>query len=258
MACFPQLKTGSVVQWPLERLSSEGTFGAASAGGRRWMSSRTAGKWREWRLQWTSLRPEEAAALEAFHEEMQGELGEFTFFDPLENLLRESENLVGAGWSRGAGLTIAALGQEPGRGVSWAITNGGGANAELWQSIACDAGYVFCVSAELREATAGRVELFCGETTESVEPAGSWARQSATDGGAGTVRRMGIRLAPGGRVEIREPQAEAQSAPSHYKKSSAEGGVHRRASLVGESLRMVATGPETYATEMVIRSAGTE
>lgn len=254
MRFFPQLQTGCVTQWPLNKEAMAGTAIEEAPGGKVWRADRPAADSTHWRMRFDGLTAAEKDAIEELYRWSGGGLREFAFVDPASNLLGWSEDLMRDEWSRDGGLLCEAAGAEPGRGSTWQVTNFGGAPCGLSQAVPDEWGYQFCFSVELRSAVNTEATLFAGETELVFPVEGTWRRCSVTGAGPQLQSRAGLKVPAGVSLLLREPQLEAQPAPSAYKGSSGVNGIHTRARFEGSSLSIQSTGPGVFSAEVTIWS----
>ncbi|MBI4893441.1 MAG: hypothetical protein HY821_22660, partial [Acidobacteria bacterium] len=124
---YPILKSGAAAQYPLSRRTRHHIVSTETPGGhvKRIQGGRTPEM--GWTIRYEDLTDAEAGALEALYGASGGGLNSFRFVDPLANLLRLSDDLLGGVWNQG-GNSVAAIEQEPG---SFTVSNGTQADATL-------------------------------------------------------------------------------------------------------------------------------
>ena len=107
MLVFPQLSTGTTGQFPLLRTKTRRTVINALADGR---TVRYADGFGEvsWDLDLGELSSSEREAVEALFVASEGRLRSFTFLDPADNLLEQSEALTNAAWTKDPFLSVTA------------------------------------------------------------------------------------------------------------------------------------------------------
>ena len=108
MLVYPQLTTGALSQFPIQRKRTLRTVTNVAADGSRVVYADPAGGTVEWRLAYTDLSDAEIAGLQAFHTAAEGSLNSFTFVDPAANLLLWSEDLTNQCWVLAPLLTVEA------------------------------------------------------------------------------------------------------------------------------------------------------
>src|ERR1035438_7018753 len=109
MAAYPQLGSGALSQFPVQKTRRARTVVNQASDGSTIKLADPAGAVTEWQLRYTDLSDAEAAALRAFFDSAEGTLNGFTFLDPAGNLLAWSDLLESlAGTRTGTRLARAA------------------------------------------------------------------------------------------------------------------------------------------------------
>lgn len=244
MLCFPQLATGANGQFPFERTLVQRTILSEQPGGETLRLADADAERTEWRLTFRGLSDEELAALETLFTAAEGRLGEFTFLDPLDNLLRWSEGLEQAAWLRDAGLTLTAAVADPAGGTAAARIEGTG---EVRQAIAAPAGLQYCFSAWVRGAATLLARAGSAEQAQTVDSGEAWRRveHPVKLASAAEAVEFGVRLA-GGAAEFYGLQVDAQVCASAYKRTGARAGVHSAARFDGDSLEVITRGRDWH------------
>lgn len=136
MLAFPQLATGTLTQYPVQKRHWMRTIINTLSDGNSIKLADPCGQLTEWQLHYTGLSDSEASALEAFFESTEGGLRTFTFLDPTANLFAWSGQLDHAGWTKGPLLSLAGGLPDPMGGTNaWHISNAGGAAQRLSQTL---------------------------------------------------------------------------------------------------------------------------
>ena len=243
MAAYPQLGSGALSQFPVQKTRRARTVVNEAADGSTIKLADPAVQVTEWVLTYTDLSDEEAAALGTFFSAMEGTLNGFTFLDPAGNLLAWSEQLDQAVWQKDPLLTVTGGVTDPrGGAAAWRLSNHGGAEQSAAQTLAAPGGYQYCWSAYVRAASATSVGLTAGNQTARRVATSEWTRIAWTSSGdaQGTSVRFGMEVGAGDAVEVYGLQVEAQTAPSGYK-ASTRGGVYEGAHLGDDSLTLTST-----------------
>ena len=94
MPTYPQLGSGALSQFPVQKIRRTRTVVNQAADGSTIKLADPAGAITEWDLTYTDLSDEEASALLAFFVAVEGTLNGFTFLDPAGNLLAWSDDLT--------------------------------------------------------------------------------------------------------------------------------------------------------------------
>ena len=115
MAAYPQLESGALSQFPVQKKRRARTVVNRAADGSTIKLADPAAEVTEWLLTYTDLSDEEAAALRAFFNAAEGTLNGFTFLDPAGNLLAWSDQLDNAAWQTGSAIESDAGDQRSAR-----------------------------------------------------------------------------------------------------------------------------------------------
>lgn len=215
----------------------------------------------EWEMALRGLTSEEWGALKALFETVEGRRGSFGFLDPIDNLLKWSEDLGQTVWEKSAGLELTAAISDPlGTTRATRITNSGGGAGTIQQTLAVPGGYQYCISVWARSNEATDVRLFrssgAGPTKKAFKPWGAWSRlvySTKLEDASETVS-FGLELEPGCAVEVFGFQVEAQRGASMYRKTASRGGVYPEAYLMEDTLRLTSEGPGEHSGVVKIRA----
>ena len=243
MPAYPQLGSGALSQFPVQKKRRARTVVNRAADGSTIKLADPAGEVTEWQLTYTDLGDEEAAALRAFFGAAEGTLNGFTFLDPAGNLLAWSDQLDHAVWQKDPLLSLTGgIGDPRGGAQAWRLSNGGAAEQSAGQTLAAPGEYQYCLSAYVRAATATSVGLTAGSQTARRAVGSEWTRIAWTCSGdaQATSVRFAIEIGAGDVVEVYGLQVEAQTAASGYK-ASGRGGVYEDAHLGDDVLTITGT-----------------
>ena len=254
MLYFPQLLPGATVQYPIVKRRVQRNIVSLTLGGRLLKLLDPGGARTEWELTFQALTSEEREYLEVFFSAAEGKLGEFTFLDPTDNLLLQSDELAEVAWSKGPALGLAANVADPDGGTqATSIHNAGAVPESLQQAIAGPGDFHYCFSLYARSDTPANLAMFrsVGGTEESITQyvQSSWKRlvHSGRSSSAEAGVTFGIRIDPGAQVEVFGMQAEAQIAPSNYRRTTLRCGVYEKARFDQDVLRLTSEGPEQHS-----------
>ena len=137
MLVYPQLGSGALGQYPITKRRRFRTVANRSADSRMVKLEDPAAAVTEWRLQYAGLIDAEANALREFFAAVEGTLKDFTFLDPVSNLLAWSEILDEAAWTRGPLLSLTKAVPDPtGGNRASRLTNSGGGPQSILQTLA--------------------------------------------------------------------------------------------------------------------------
>src|SRR5579863_3831656 len=118
MFYFPQLSTGAIGQYPIQKRRLTRTVTNEATDGVMFKLVDTNAVAVEWTLQFTTMSDDESNALALLFNNVEGQLGSFTFLDPTDNLLLWSEDLTQPAWSANSLLTITGGVADPNGGTS--------------------------------------------------------------------------------------------------------------------------------------------
>ncbi len=254
MLYFPQLSTGALTQYPLSKMREARTVVNLFQDGRASRLLDATSKLVDWRMSLTGLNEAERNALESLFQATEGRLGDFTFLDPTDNLLRWSEDLTAESWEKGPLVSLAAAFADPaGTERATRAVNTGAAAQQIEQSIEGPAWFQYCFSVYARANVSTPVVLYSTDGTvlaSTLAAAGpSWRRlvhSSRLESTSGATV-FGLELGPGAAVELYGFQAECQPAPSAYRRTTTRSGVYERARFGDDVLMVTADGPGEYS-----------
>lgn len=263
MACFPQLVTGAVAQFPGTKRIVRRTVVNEACDGRRVKLDDPAASALEWRLELSGLADAEWNAIETLFESVEGRLGSFRFLDPFENLLSWSEDLSAAAWSKDSELVVVAGIEDPlgtARGVR--VTNQDVLAQSIAQSVNGPGWYQYCFSVYARSAVSATITLFqrtqTASASKAVQIGPAWKRLEYGAKLAATEETVefGVTIEASGVVELFGFQAEAQVGASGYRKTTARSGVQASASFRDDVLARTAEGMDNNSCTLRIRASG--
>jgi hypothetical protein len=237
MPIYPQLATGALCQFPVQKTRRSRTVVNRSADGSTIKLADPASEITEWQLDYCDLSDGEIAALRDFFVAVEGTLTGFTFLDPTGNLLSSNNQLDAQVWQKDPMLTVTA---DTGM---WHLANSGAAGQAIWQTIQAPGEYRYCLSAYVRAASTGDAGLIIGTQTLHRPVSSTWTRIAASavgEAGAESVR-FGLEAPAGITLDVYGLQVEAQGAASSLKPST-RGGVYADAHLATDELKITCTG----------------
>src|SRR6266700_4194504 len=136
MLYFPQLSTGAVAQYSIQKRRLTRTVVNEALSGARVKLSDPNVAAVEWTLDFEELSDDERDSLAELYGGVEGRLGDFTFLDPIDNLLLWSEKLDEAVWERNLLLQITAGVADPNGGTAAnRIVNTGTAALAMEQTV---------------------------------------------------------------------------------------------------------------------------
>jgi len=257
MLYFPQLLTGAIAQFPLERRFSRRTIVNRMPDGALVKLDDPSASETSWSLQYQGLTDSERAALETFFEDTEGRLQTFIFLDPCGNLLTWSEDLSMAVWNKDGGVQLAADAADPYGGERGSrITNTAQIAQGIEQKVDVPGWYQYCFSFHARATTRTRMTLSISNSNgriDRVEYAhDNWAVywcSGQLNGGAGDLTCR-VDLDAASAIEMFGFQLEAQTNPSAYRRTYGQSGIHGNARFMEDELRFLANGIDDHSISM--------
>jgi hypothetical protein len=190
MLVYPQLTSGALTQFPVQKRRRMRTVVNVLADRTTIKLADPPGEFTEWQLEYTGLSDDEVTALQQYFAATEGCLNIFTFLDPTANLLAWSDQLDNVAWTKAPLLTITGGVADPVGGTSaWHLSNSGAGPQSISQTLQAPGGYIYCSSLYGRCPQATTVTLFRG--TDRAE------RSLGADATAQSVE-FGIELPAGG------------------------------------------------------------
>src|SRR5437660_603200 len=261
MLYFPQLSTGAVGQYPIQKRWLSGTVVNEAWGGTRLKLADPDASAVEWILDFQTLTDNEGDALEQLFEGVEGRLGDFTFLDPTDNLFCWSEKLDEAVWERNLLLTITPAVADPNGGSTASrVSNSGGAPLAIQQTVNGPEWFQYGFSVQARSDQTQQLTLVRSTPAHTHSAAFSigpdWKAILLTGKFTGSDESVtfGIEISPGGSVDLFGIQVEAQPGASGYKKTFSKCGVYPKARFLDDSLAMTADGPDQHSCRIRIHS----
>ncbi len=249
MLVYPQLGTGALAQFPVQKKRRLRTVVNAAADGSSIKLADPNGEYEEWNLTYAQLSDSEISTLEQFFASAEGTLNGFTFLDPTSNLLAWSDRLDNAVWVPGPALTVTGGVADPSGGANaWHASNAGGGAQSIVQTIQAPSGYLYCFSAYVRSTSPSNMTMLLGSQTANGSVATNWTRIAASAVGdpQGTSISFGLEFPAGAAMDVYGMQVEPQASPSVYK-ASTTGGVYVNARLRDDVLTTTATGVNQHS-----------
>lgn len=233
MLVYPQLATGALSQFPVQRRHQLRTLVNTAADGTVVKLADPGAETVEWQLNYAALSDAELAALQQFFSAAEGTLNSFTFLDPMGNLLEWSSDLNNSVWDYGPFLSnTGGIADPAGGNNAWTMVNAGAAAQDLSQTVSAPGGYVYCLSVYAQSATPTTVTLLLGSNRYDQTVGPTWGRIACAGIGDATASSMtfGIEFGAGAAVNVYGLQVEPQASPSVYMPSTS-GGCYENARL---------------------------
>jgi len=254
MLVYPQLSTGALSQFPVQKRRRLRTVVNTAADGSSVKLADPNAEVAEWQLQYVGLSDSELAALQQFFAAAEGTLNGFTFLDPTANLLAWSDDLSNAVWNKAPLLSAAGGITDPAGGTNaWHLINSGAGPQSISQTLNVPGGYVFSYSASVRSSGGATVTVLVGTGRATGAVATGWSRITFTASGDPTATSMlfGLELPAGAAIDVYGMQAEPQACPSLYKPSTT-GGVYENARLRDDAFSFTTTGVNCHSATVNI------
>jgi hypothetical protein len=244
MLVYPQLATGALTQFPVQKRRRLRTVVNTSLDGRTIKLADPGAETTEWQLVYAGLTDDEVAALQQFFAASEGSLNGFTFLDPTGNLFAWSDTLDNPAWSPGPFLTVAGGIADPAGGMTaWRLTDSGAGAQNISQTLSAPAGYVYCFSVYMRSQQLTAVTLLHGTNRINRNLGTDWSRITATASGDASAESIafGVEVPAGESADVFGMQVEPQAGASLYK-ATTTGGVYENARFRDDVLSITTTG----------------
>jgi hypothetical protein len=258
MLYFPQLETGAMAQFPLDRRFIRRTILNRTPDGTLLKLDDPAAAGTAWTLQYQGLTEGERAALEELFCDAEGRLRSFTFLDPAGNLLKWSEDLAKELWHKDGAIQLAGeIADQNGGSRASRITNASQVLQGIEQTVDAPGWFRYCFSFSVRSPASTRITLAIlnaeGSITSEHIANNEWRLASCSGelGGSADDVTCRLELEAGAAVEVFGFQLEAQPNPSGYRRTFDKSGVHKKCRFAEDELRFVANGIDDH--EVTIR-----
>jgi len=258
MPVFPQLNTGAMAQFPIAARRIVRTVVNEALDGRQFKYADPGRARAEWDVRLTALSNEEWTRIEELYAETEGRLGTFVFLDPLDNLLRYSEDLTQPVWETEALMTLTPAQPDPwGTQRATRLSNTTSLLRVIQQTVPAPGMYTYCLSAWARadQPVQIRMRLNAGPSYADrfIDLDAEWRQISlmADLDWADPGVEASFALPAGTAADLAGLQLEAQLAPSSYKKTGATSGVYANARFASD--RLMQTTNDVDQHETVIR-----
>lgn len=249
MLVFPQLSSGAISQFPLQRRAGFRTLVNQSPDGHEIRAADANLMERSWELAVQSLTDAEWKAIQDLFTAAEGRLQTFLFLEPGENLLAWSETFTAPAWTSN-GLRVAEGIADPLGGTLASELSGTGT---LTQSLRIPASFQYAAAIWARASQPGAsLELSDGAGQQAAAlflGDGQWRRYTLSIAWSSASPALAFIVnAPGGSpVDIYGAQLEAQPLPSAYKQTLVQSGVHPAARFAADALSDRLTAPGQHS-----------
>jgi len=249
MLVFPQFVTGASALYPvLKRQKTRTVVNLMDDGSRELFADNDAATV-EWEIHASGLTAAEWNSIESLYEQTCGSWQTFTFLDPTDNLLSDSELLSSTAWITGPSVQLTPSVADPlGTTRATTVTNGGQAAAGITQTLPVPGQFCYCISAWVRSSAATPITLIAGAGTAVVQTSVMWSRALLAAGAGSSALSsvsFGLQLPAGGTADVFGFQVEAQLAASDYKMTG-PGGVYSEARFATDQLIFTAQSTDVY------------
>jgi len=254
MLVYPQLATGALSQYPVQKRRSLRTVVNTSLDGRAIKLADPGAETTEWQLAYAGLTDDEVAALQQFFAASEGTLNSFTFLDPTGNLFAWSGQLNNAAWSAGPFLSVTGGIADPAGGMNaWHLSDSGAGAQNISQTLSAPAAYLYCFSVFARSLESTAVTLLHGTNRVNRILGTDWSRIMAAASGDASAASIafGVELPAGGSADVFGMQVEPQAGASLYK-ATTTGGVYENARFRDDALSITTTGVNCHSATVNI------
>jgi hypothetical protein len=261
MLYFPQLATGALAQFPLQRRLTRRTIVNQAFDGTMVKLDDPSAAGISWDLSYVGLTEAERQEIETLFRDTEGRLRSFTFLDPAGNLLSWSEDLSKAVWRKDGAVQVVSDVADP-NGTSRAvrITNSAQVEQGVEQKADVPGWFHYCFSVRARAAANTQITLSISNaagTISSVQRVtNEWAPCWCSGKIDGNAEDLACRLAvnAGASIEAFGFQLEAQPNPADYQRTYGQSGVFRSSRFLEDELEFVANGIDDHAVGMRVFS----
>ena len=254
MLVYPQLASGALSQYPVQKRRRLRTVVNPFPDGRSIKLADPGAEITEWQLAYAGLTDGEVAALQEFFAATEGTLNSFAFLDPTGNLFDWSGQLDNAVWTKEPFLSIAGAIADPAGGTAaWRLTDSGAGAQKISQTLSAPAGYLYCFSLFARSPQLTAVTLLHGGNRIHRMLGQDWSRIAAAASGDPSAESIvfGVELPAGGSADVFGMQVEPQAGASLYK-ATTTGGVHENARFRDDDLSITTTGVNCHSATVHI------
>jgi hypothetical protein len=262
MLYYPQLRTGSVAQFPIKRGMNLRTIANQLSSGLTIRMEDVGWQKVRWQLTYSDLTDDERSALENLFETAQGQLNTFTFLDPTANVLMWSEDWTQPVWAPDPLLQVTGGVQDPlGGNAAMQLTNTAETTQQIMQNTSGPSACVYCFSVYLRSATPATVELVASATGQtamlSVTTTVGWMRAILPVNLSVQQNNVsfGVQLPAGVQVDAFGAQVEPQPGAGPYKKTIDRGGIYSATRFSSDLLLFTATAPNQNSCQLDLISS---
>jgi hypothetical protein len=256
MNWFPQIGSGAVAQFPLQRKRQWRAITNELESGELISLPDASGGQIEWRLSYRELTDAEVANLTNLFAASGGAAISFGFVDPFANLLGWSEDLSQPGWQPGQLTATGGFSDPVGTQRAWTLQNTNAAEQMLSQTLGIPGAYTVCFSVYVRSDSAGTIGILRDTTRVNLPVGPQWKRiQIGGTGVSGAVQStFSLAIGAGSSARVFGLQAEAQPWPSPYRPTGAAAGILEETRFSGDGLAVISTAPGLSSCQVTLLS----
>ena len=259
MLYFPQLPSGAVSHYPIQKRRTQRTIVNDCQDGREIRLADAGAAQVAWNLAYGTLADAELAMLEQFFQSTEGSLNSFTFLDPTANLLLWSESLGNGAWAASSFLQLTGnLTDALGGTNATRITNPTGSEGTLMQTLNAPEWFTYCLSVYARASQSGSITLKRQAASGTYATQPGWKRitfAGQSQGTAGTVA-VGLGVPAGQSVDVFGLQLDAQPGASRYRQTFSNAGVYANARFATDTFGMTTSAPNRHSCALRIVAPG--
>ena len=248
MPLFPQLLSGAIAQFPLEKRYSVSNITNFQEDGSRYRVEGQSPVQIGWTLTFGYLTESESNTLTSFFESVAGRFLTFTFLDPNGNLVAWSEDLTQPVWAKSSLFTVS-VSTENGFAILL-MGSSGPSIVSISQIVQCPAAALLCFSVFARSEQAASLTLSIADISRSFEISDMWRQYSVTRSGSGDGDTTSIGLTLSGQASLSRITVSAQPAPSNYNATGEKSGVFQKTRFDQDNILISALDKDHYSCEV--------
>lgn len=257
MLYFPQLLTGNVAQFPIQKRLRLRTVSNETLDGTLTTFSDAPFGELSWTLRYSGLTMSERESLETLFRDAEGQLLPFVFIDPTGNMFQWSEKLDNAVWDKSPSLQLSPNSPDPlGGERGTRFVNAAQIEQSLSQEASAPAGLQYCLSLSARSENPTTITLRLESETGNLESNALvrpyWTELSCSGviGGSAASIHGSISFEAGAIVDVFGIQLHAQPSSSTYRPTTSLSAVAERTYLATDELQMTADGIDNHSCEI--------
>jgi hypothetical protein len=255
---FPALDNGMLAHLPVELSIEKITRATRFPDGSLLFAASEARTRYSWLLRYENLNPQEWQRLLDFITASKRGASSFTFYDPIGNLLAQSNNLEDSIWLASPGLTVDPI-LDADQSNAFILTNATAQPLALSQSVSIAGPFTTCFSLRAKWAGGANFSLAlsdAAQTSSVSRSATAWARHHVrlTSSGAPETRMVSIVVPPTTQIIVAAPQLEIAAHPGVPLETGAQSGVFPNSWLAQKSFDTRSAAPGAHSITLRIES----